>query len=136
MFHVSLVQVAHLLRVLSFLALQLPIFTYLITQFQALGTEVRTFTQGQISATAAVLVSAGILLVCDLLGGLRAVAYTGEPGRPGVQPAGHRGAVSGEESAVQQWQLTGRQQARGVHSDNCVITITGRSSHNAAPQSP
>eukprot|EP00775_Hariotina_reticulata_P011366 gene11366-11515_t len=68
--------VAHTLRVLSFLALQLPIFTYLITQFQALGTEVRTFTQGQISATAAVLVSAGILLVCDLLGGMRAVAYT------------------------------------------------------------
>ena len=70
-------QVAHSLRIGSFLALQLPIFTYLITQFQALGTEVRTFTAGGISATTAVLVAAGILLVCDLLGGMRAVAYTG-----------------------------------------------------------
>lgn len=50
--------------------------TYLITQFQALGTEVRTFTSGHISATTAVLVAAAILLVFDLLGGMRAVAYT------------------------------------------------------------
>eukprot|EP00879_Flechtneria_rotunda_P027833 GHRR01029839.1.p1 GENE.GHRR01029839.1~~GHRR01029839.1.p1 ORF type:complete len:229 (+),score=67.26 GHRR01029839.1:107-793(+) len=70
--------VPHALRIVSFLALQLPVFTYLITQFQAVGTEVRTFTQGGISSTAAVLVAAGVLLVCDLLGGMRAVAYTGE----------------------------------------------------------
>jgi Na+(H+)/acetate symporter ActP len=44
---------------------------------QALGTEVRTFTAGGISATTAVLVAAAVLLVCDLLGGMRAVAYTG-----------------------------------------------------------
>jgi Na+/proline symporter len=50
--------------------------TYLITQFQALGTEVRTFTSGHISATTAVLVAAGLLLIFDLLGGMRAVAYT------------------------------------------------------------
>lgn len=68
--------VPHALRIVSFLALQLPIFTYLITQFQAVGTEVRTFTSGAISSTAAVLACAGILLVCDLLGGMRAVAYT------------------------------------------------------------
>jgi Na+(H+)/acetate symporter ActP len=50
--------------------------TYLITQFQALGTEVRTFTSGHISATTAVLVAAGILLIFDLMGGMRSVAYT------------------------------------------------------------
>ena len=43
---------------------------------QALGTEVRTFTSGHISATTAVLVAAAILLVFDLLGGMRSVAYT------------------------------------------------------------
>lgn len=53
-----------------------PDSTYLITQFQALGTEVRTFTSGHISATTAVLVSAAILLIFDLTGGMRAVAYT------------------------------------------------------------
>jgi Na+(H+)/acetate symporter ActP len=44
---------------------------------QALGTEVRTFTGGEVSALTAVLVAAAVLLVCDLLGGMRAVAYTG-----------------------------------------------------------
>ncbi|WIA33094.1 hypothetical protein OEZ86_006248 [Tetradesmus obliquus] len=68
--------VAHTLRLVSFFALQLPIFTYLITQFQAMGTEVRTFTGGEVSALTAVLVAAAVLLVCDLLGGMRAVAYT------------------------------------------------------------
>jgi hypothetical protein len=47
-------QVAHALRITSFAALQLPIFTYLITQFQAVGTEMRTFTGGEVSATTAV----------------------------------------------------------------------------------
>ncbi|GBF88910.1 sodium:pantothenate symporter [Raphidocelis subcapitata] len=70
------VWVAHLLRLLSFAALQLPVFTYLITQFQALGIEVRTFTQGAISPVTAVVVSAVILLISDLLGGMRSVAYT------------------------------------------------------------
>ncbi|KAF8067290.1 cyclin-C1-1 [Scenedesmus sp. PABB004] len=68
--------VAHTLRVVSFIALQLPIFTYLITQFQAVGTEVRTFTAGAVSPTAAVLAAAAVLLLCDLMGGMRAVAYT------------------------------------------------------------
>lgn len=68
--------VAHLLRLVSFAALQLPIFTYLITQFQALGVEVRTFTGGAISPLVAVLVAAGVLLISDILGGMRAVAYT------------------------------------------------------------
>lgn len=36
----SRVWVAHTLRLVSFFALQLPVFTYLITQFQALGIEV------------------------------------------------------------------------------------------------
>jgi Na+(H+)/acetate symporter ActP len=70
-------QVAHALRITSFAALQLPIFTYLITQFQAVGTEMRTFTGGEVSATTAVLVAAAILLVFDLLGGMRSVAFTG-----------------------------------------------------------
>lgn len=34
-------QVAHALHILSFLCLQLPVFTYLITQFQSIGIEVR-----------------------------------------------------------------------------------------------
>lgn len=40
--------------------------------------QVRTFTNGAISPLLAVLVSAGILWIADLLGGMRAVAYTGE----------------------------------------------------------
>jgi Na+(H+)/acetate symporter ActP len=51
-----------------------------VCTLQALGTEVRTFTGGEISATTAVLVAAAVLLVCDLLGGMRAVAYTGALG--------------------------------------------------------
>lgn len=34
---ILLLQVAHMLRLVSFFALQLPIFTYLITQFQVCG---------------------------------------------------------------------------------------------------
>lgn len=70
------VWVAHTLRLVSFAALQLPIFTYLITQFQALGIEIRTFTNGAISPVVAVCVAAAVLLVSDLLGGMRSVAYT------------------------------------------------------------
>jgi len=36
--------VPHAIRLLSFFALQLPVFTYLITQFQALGIEVRCWS--------------------------------------------------------------------------------------------
>jgi hypothetical protein len=41
----SAVWVAHALRLISFAALQLPVFTYLITQFQALGIEVGAATR-------------------------------------------------------------------------------------------
>lgn len=67
---------AHALRLLTFACLQLPVFAYLITQFQALGIELRTYTQGAVRPIVSVCVSAGVLLVSDLLGGLRAVAYT------------------------------------------------------------
>lgn len=73
-------QVAHAIHLLTFFCLQLPVFTYLITQFQAVGREVRTFTYGEISATTAICVGAAVLLLCDLLGGMRAVAYTGGRG--------------------------------------------------------
>jgi len=48
---------------------------------RALLTQVRTFTEGAISPIVSVLVAASILLVSDLLGGIRSVAYTGEPRR-------------------------------------------------------
>lgn len=69
-------QVAHALRLLSFFCLQLPIFTYLITQFQSVGIEIRTFTAGTITPLTSVLVAAAVLLACDLMGGMRAVAFT------------------------------------------------------------
>lgn len=68
--------VAHAIHLITFFCLQLPVFTYLITQFQAVGREVRTFTYGEITATTAICVGAAVLLLCDLLGGMRAVAYT------------------------------------------------------------
>ncbi|GFR47522.1 hypothetical protein Agub_g9240 [Astrephomene gubernaculifera] len=68
--------VAHALALLSFFCLQLPVFTYLITQFQSLGREVKTFTSNAITSTTAINVSAAVLLICDLLGGMRAVAFT------------------------------------------------------------
>lgn len=70
-------QIPHIIALLAFFCLQLPVFTYLITQFQSLGREVRTFTAGDISATTAICVAASVLLICDLLGGMRAVAFTG-----------------------------------------------------------
>lgn len=73
-------QVAHAIHLITFFCLQLPVFTYLITQFQAVGREVRTFTYGEITATTAICVGAAVLLLCDLLGGMRAVAYTGGTG--------------------------------------------------------
>ncbi|KXZ41352.1 hypothetical protein GPECTOR_527g519 [Gonium pectorale] len=68
--------VAHALAIVSFFCLQLPVFTYLITQFQSVGREVFTFTGGAISYTTAINVAAAVLLICDLLGGMRAVAFT------------------------------------------------------------
>ncbi|PNW73816.1 hypothetical protein CHLRE_13g573900v5 [Chlamydomonas reinhardtii] len=68
--------IPHIIALLAFFCLQLPVFTYLITQFQSLGREVRTFTAGDISATTAICVAASVLLICDLLGGMRAVAFT------------------------------------------------------------
>lgn len=42
--------------------------------------QVRTFTQGAISPLVSVLTAAAILLISDLLGGMRSVAYTGARG--------------------------------------------------------
>eukprot|EP00200_Dunaliella_tertiolecta_P004766 CAMPEP_0202354932 /NCGR_PEP_ID=MMETSP1126-20121109/10037_1 /ASSEMBLY_ACC=CAM_ASM_000457 /TAXON_ID=3047 /ORGANISM="Dunaliella tertiolecta, Strain CCMP1320" /LENGTH=665 /DNA_ID=CAMNT_0048947463 /DNA_START=36 /DNA_END=2033 /DNA_ORIENTATION=- len=67
---------AHLLRLLAFGCLQLPIFTYLITQFQSIGKEVETFTNGGITSLTAVLVAAAVLWLNDIIGGMRAVAYS------------------------------------------------------------
>lgn len=72
---------AHVLRLLSFACFQLPVFTYLISQFQALGNEIETFTTEEgttsgVSSITAVLIAAGILLLTELFGGMRAVAYT------------------------------------------------------------
>ncbi|EFJ49747.1 hypothetical protein VOLCADRAFT_104191 [Volvox carteri f. nagariensis] len=72
----SHVLVAHALSLLSFACLQLPVFTYLITQFKSLGVEVSTFTGREISPTVAINVAAAVLLLCDLFGGMRAVAFT------------------------------------------------------------
>lgn len=72
----TLQRAQHLIHGTSHLSMSCLCSTYLITQFQALGTEVRTFTSGHISATTAVLVAAGLLLIFDLLGGMRSVAYT------------------------------------------------------------
>ncbi|KAJ9521193.1 hypothetical protein QJQ45_022914 [Haematococcus lacustris] len=67
---------AHTLRLLSFACLQLPVFTYLITQLRSVGQEVSVFTAGGVPPMTAVLVAAGVILACDLMGGMRAVAYT------------------------------------------------------------
>ncbi|GIL75284.1 hypothetical protein Vretimale_7979 [Volvox reticuliferus] len=72
----SHVFVAHALALLSFFCLQLPVFTYLITQFQSIGKEVRTFTSNSITPTVAINVAAAVLLLCDIFGGMRAVAFT------------------------------------------------------------
>mmetsp|Transcript_22660 Transcript_22660/g.55947 ORF Transcript_22660/g.55947 Transcript_22660/m.55947 type:complete len:732 (-) Transcript_22660:212-2407(-) len=68
--------VAHAIRVLSLLCCQLPIFTYLITQFTGIGTEIEAFTRGEISRLGALFTAAIILLILSTLGGLRGVAYT------------------------------------------------------------
>mmetsp|Transcript_16719 Transcript_16719/g.40010 ORF Transcript_16719/g.40010 Transcript_16719/m.40010 type:complete len:772 (+) Transcript_16719:76-2391(+) len=67
--------IPHSLRILTLFCQLLPVFTYLISQFTALGTEVEIYTKGEVSKLAALLVAAAVLLFCSLLGGLRAVAY-------------------------------------------------------------
>lgn len=68
--------VAHALRLGTFACLQLPIFTYLITQFQSVGSEVSAFTGNGITSQTAILVAAAVLFICDMMGGMRAVAYS------------------------------------------------------------
>eukprot|EP00286_Rhodomonas_abbreviata_P001544 CAMPEP_0181291168 /NCGR_PEP_ID=MMETSP1101-20121128/1820_1 /TAXON_ID=46948 /ORGANISM="Rhodomonas abbreviata, Strain Caron Lab Isolate" /LENGTH=349 /DNA_ID=CAMNT_0023395535 /DNA_START=118 /DNA_END=1164 /DNA_ORIENTATION=- len=67
--------IPHSLRLLSLFCLQLPVFTYLITQFTALAVEINIYTGGEVSKLAALLTAAAVLLFCSLVGGLRAVAY-------------------------------------------------------------
>jgi SSS family solute:Na+ symporter len=73
--------VPHALRIISLICLQLPVFTYLITQFSAIAVEIASYTGGgQWSGPGmsryGTMIGAGVvMLVCGLLGGLRAVAY-------------------------------------------------------------
>jgi SSS family solute:Na+ symporter len=67
---------AHALRVVSYVCLLLPIFTYQISQFVSMGKIVKAFTSGAISETTGVLIFALIMLAVEAVGGLRAVAYT------------------------------------------------------------
>uniref|UniRef100_A0A7S0X4Z7 Sodium/solute symporter n=1 Tax=Mantoniella antarctica TaxID=81844 RepID=A0A7S0X4Z7_9CHLO len=67
---------AHLLRVLTFAAMMLPIFTYQVSQFVSCGRIAEAFTGGEVSETGAILLFALIMLFVECLGGLRAVAYT------------------------------------------------------------
>eukprot|EP00283_Hemiselmis_rufescens_P008411 CAMPEP_0173430622 /NCGR_PEP_ID=MMETSP1357-20121228/8987_1 /TAXON_ID=77926 /ORGANISM="Hemiselmis rufescens, Strain PCC563" /LENGTH=729 /DNA_ID=CAMNT_0014394993 /DNA_START=182 /DNA_END=2371 /DNA_ORIENTATION=- len=68
--------VAHALRLISLVCLQLPVFTYLITQFTGIGGEIPVYTRGEVSGLAALLTAAIILCFLSVLGGLRGVAYT------------------------------------------------------------
>lgn len=54
--------------------------------------QVRTFTQGAISPIVSVCTAAAILLVSDLLGGMRSVAYTGA--REGPRAGGREARIS------------------------------------------
>eukprot|EP00285_Hemiselmis_virescens_P017939 CAMPEP_0173381082 /NCGR_PEP_ID=MMETSP1356-20130122/3567_1 /TAXON_ID=77927 ORGANISM="Hemiselmis virescens, Strain PCC157" /NCGR_SAMPLE_ID=MMETSP1356 /ASSEMBLY_ACC=CAM_ASM_000847 /LENGTH=723 /DNA_ID=CAMNT_0014334827 /DNA_START=229 /DNA_END=2397 /DNA_ORIENTATION=+ len=68
--------VPHALRLISLLCLQLPVFTYLITQFTGIGAEIPVYTNNAVSALGALLTAACILCILSVLGGLRGVAYT------------------------------------------------------------
>jgi len=68
--------VPHALRLISLLCLQLPVFTYLITQFTGIGAEIPVYTRGEVSGLGALLTAAIILCFLSVLGGLRGVAYT------------------------------------------------------------
>ena len=67
---------AHALRVITYMCMLLPIFTYQITQFVSMGKIVSAFTSNAISETTGVLIFALIMLHVEAIGGLRAVAYT------------------------------------------------------------
>ncbi|EKX46008.1 hypothetical protein GUITHDRAFT_94455 [Guillardia theta CCMP2712] len=68
--------IPHTLRLVSLFCLQLPVFCYLITQFSSVAVEVRSlFADSWIGRYPAIIVASCVLLVCGLLGGLRAVAY-------------------------------------------------------------
>eukprot|EP00282_Hemiselmis_andersenii_P007886 CAMPEP_0114143470 /NCGR_PEP_ID=MMETSP0043_2-20121206/19003_1 /TAXON_ID=464988 /ORGANISM="Hemiselmis andersenii, Strain CCMP644" /LENGTH=720 /DNA_ID=CAMNT_0001237769 /DNA_START=167 /DNA_END=2329 /DNA_ORIENTATION=- len=68
--------VPHALRLISLFCLQLPVFTYLITQFTGIGAEIPVYTKGEITGLGALLTAAIILCFLSILGGLRGVAYT------------------------------------------------------------
>ncbi|CEF99819.1 Sodium/solute symporter [Ostreococcus tauri] len=67
---------AHALRVITWGCLLLPIFTYQISQFVSMGKIVEAFTAGAIGETGGILIFALIMIVVEVVGGLRAVAYT------------------------------------------------------------
>mmetsp|Transcript_24621 Transcript_24621/g.55623 ORF Transcript_24621/g.55623 Transcript_24621/m.55623 type:complete len:718 (-) Transcript_24621:72-2225(-) len=73
--------IPHALRLVSLFCLQLPVFCYLITQFSSVAIELAGYTGGSdwggggIGRYPAIIVASCVLLVCGLLGGLRAVAY-------------------------------------------------------------
>jgi len=73
--------VPHALRLISLFCLQLPVFTYLITQFSSIAVEISSYTGGGLwsgpgMSRYGTMIAAGVvMLVCGLLGGLRAVAY-------------------------------------------------------------
>jgi len=73
--------VPHALRLLSLFCLQLPVFCYLISQFSSISIELATYTNGGhwsgpgMSRYGTMIGAGVIMLVCGLLGGLRAVAY-------------------------------------------------------------
>ena len=73
--------VPHALRLLALFCLQLPVFCYLISQFSSIAVEIATYTDGGawsgpgMSRYGTMITAGVIMLVCGLLGGLRAVAY-------------------------------------------------------------
>lgn len=68
--------VAHIIRIICLACLQLPVFTYLITQFSGLGVEVSIYTKGELTPIACIVISGATLCVFTILGGLRGVAYS------------------------------------------------------------
>jgi len=73
--------VPHALRILSLICLQLPVFCYLISQFSSIAIEIAQYTGGGhwsgpgISRFGAMITAGVVMLVCGVMGGLRAVAY-------------------------------------------------------------
>ena len=73
--------VPHILRIVALFCLQLPVFCYLISQFSSIAVEIAQYTGGGLwsgpgMSRYGTMITAGVvMLVCGLLGGLRAVAY-------------------------------------------------------------